>query len=291
MKENKYMNATKLCKEYNKRFEHWLENINSKNLIKEVEYELKNGDHRISGEPPKKATITLLKGCVNELKGTYVHELLIPHIASWISPVFAIKVSKIVNNFIIKEYKDSIKQKDDKIDELIQLNKEIKIQNDDMKKLVEKMNNKLDETHNKLDISNTKLDDVKIKLNKSLEERVPKLKEVKLNEGFYLMKNAKVNEYYAICRQMNSINNTVENYIKENKNAKVVFKKENIRDSKNVLQVIKKELSEYIIYKSNNLMIKYENNIKLDGKKIKHVEFIKKIEKIYDERYNEESLE
>lgn len=207
-------------------------------------------------------------------------------------------MSKIVNNFIIKEYKESIRQKDDKIDELMKLNKEIKeqngeikIQNEEMKKLIEKMNNKLDETHNKLDISNTKLDDVKNKLNKSLEERVPKLKEVKLNEGFYLMKNAKVNEYYAICRQMNSINNTVENYIKENKNAKVVFKKENIRDSKNVLQVIKKELSEYIIYKSNNLMIKYENNIKLDGKKIKHVEFIKKIEKIYDERYNEESLE
>ena len=80
MKENKYMNATKLCEEYNKRFDHWLENINGKNLINEVDNEI-NG---ASGEPPKKATITLLKGCVNELKGTYVHELLIPHIIKWI---------------------------------------------------------------------------------------------------------------------------------------------------------------------------------------------------------------
>lgn len=146
-----------------------------------------------------------------------------------------------------------------------------------MKSLIERMN--------------YKLDDVKVKLGKSLEERVPKLKEVKLNEGFYVLKNAKVNEYYAICRQMNSISNAVENYIRENKGAKVVFKRENIRDSKNVLQVVKKELSDYILYKSNSLMIKYENNIKLDGKKIKHKEFIEKLEEIYDDRFNGETLE
>lgn len=95
MMENKYINATKLCGEYNKRFENWLRNDNSKILIDTVENELnndRNGFDSYMSEPPKKATITLLKGCVNELKGTYVHELLIPHIASWISPVFAIKV-------------------------------------------------------------------------------------------------------------------------------------------------------------------------------------------------------
>ena len=160
-----------------------------------------------------------------------------------------------------------------------------------MNNKLDQTHTKLDETHYKLDQTNTKLDDVKIKLNKSLEERVPKLKEIKLNEGFYVLKNAKVNEYYAICRQMNSISNAVDNYIKENKNAKVVFKRENIRDSKNVLQVIKKELSDYIIYKSNNMMIKYENNIKLDGKKIKHKEFVEKLEEIYNERFNEDTLE
>lgn len=110
MKENKYINATKMCREHNKRFEHWLENSNSKILITEVENEVNKCAYRISGKHTK-PTITLQKECNNNLRGTYVHELLIPHIASWISSVFAIKVSKIVNNFIVKEYKDSIRQK------------------------------------------------------------------------------------------------------------------------------------------------------------------------------------
>ena len=43
MKENKYINATKLCGEHNKRFDHWLENKNNKNLIDEVEKTLSPG--------------------------------------------------------------------------------------------------------------------------------------------------------------------------------------------------------------------------------------------------------
>ena len=118
MKENKYINATKLCGEHNKRFENWLRNDNSKILIDEVDNELKNsknGAHSYLSQH-KKSLITLQKECKNNLRGTYVHDLLIPHIASWISPNFAIKVSKIVNNFIIKEHRESLKQKDDKID-------------------------------------------------------------------------------------------------------------------------------------------------------------------------------
>ncbi len=38
--------------------------------------------------------------------GTYVHHLLIPHIASWISPEFAVKVSCIVNKYITNQMKN-----------------------------------------------------------------------------------------------------------------------------------------------------------------------------------------
>jgi hypothetical protein len=48
----------------------------------------------------------------NELRGTYAHPDLVPHIASWASAEFALKVSKIVNAHLVREYQDSIRVKD-----------------------------------------------------------------------------------------------------------------------------------------------------------------------------------
>ena len=41
----------------------------------------------------------------NIISGTYVHSLLIPHIACWISADFALKVSEVINGYIVYEYK------------------------------------------------------------------------------------------------------------------------------------------------------------------------------------------
>lgn len=66
--------------------------------------------------------ITKTGGQLPIIRGTYVHPDLIPHIASWASPAFAVKVSKIVNEYFIKKAikeKDKlIKKKDDKIDKM-----------------------------------------------------------------------------------------------------------------------------------------------------------------------------
>jgi hypothetical protein len=56
---------------------------------------------------------------LNELRGTYAHPLLVPHIASWISPEFAFKVSRIVNDHLVREYREQIRVKDTRIDELM----------------------------------------------------------------------------------------------------------------------------------------------------------------------------
>ena len=83
MKSNTFINATKLCKEYNKDFYHWKERKGNNELIKEVDKEIPSPLIRGDGSNP--STI-LIKGGNNDLiRGTYVHPLLIPHIASWIS--------------------------------------------------------------------------------------------------------------------------------------------------------------------------------------------------------------
>ena len=71
MTSNRYINATKLCKEYNKKFKHWNENKSNIELINEV-------DKRIIMEGNNNKSIICIKWGRNIItRGTYVHELLI----------------------------------------------------------------------------------------------------------------------------------------------------------------------------------------------------------------------
>ena len=90
MKENGYINATKLCSEAltrngkKKEFKYWskLSDTNEK-LNKISEYINITTD---------KLTIIIKGGQKPVITGTYVHPILITHIAYWISPSFSVKV-------------------------------------------------------------------------------------------------------------------------------------------------------------------------------------------------------
>lgn len=132
---NGYVNATKLCKEDNKRFDNWLANQRSKDIIDELYFQLNGryqdpstgnqGDENQDPSPDDEnrsarnpadgiqsaictPTTTLTGGSNPELRGTYVHPLLLPNILSWLSPKFALRVGKIVNMYAIKEKQDKI---------------------------------------------------------------------------------------------------------------------------------------------------------------------------------------
>ncbi len=76
------------------------------------------------------------KGLPNELRGTYAHPKLIPHIASWASVKFAIMVSDIVNAHLVRDYKEKIRAKDTKIDNLERLLIDIREQNVEQSKRI-----------------------------------------------------------------------------------------------------------------------------------------------------------
>jgi hypothetical protein len=99
-----YINATKLCLDGGKMFKNWLRNEKIKELIEACESQA------------HKRACDSVQNVANELRGTYVHQDLVPHIASWISADFAIKVSRIVNNMIVREYRETIREKTEKID-------------------------------------------------------------------------------------------------------------------------------------------------------------------------------
>ena len=178
---NGYINASKLCIDGGKHMKAWLRNDNNKELIKSFE-EIIKGSAQICAD-----LMIVINTGINELRGTYVHLLLIPHIASWVSPLFAYKVSKIVNEFLVREKDDEIrrltgdnldlkkmfqdaemrrneenKQRDEenkKRDEenKLMLQKMIH-QNQEMKEQNEKTHQKLDDTQKTLEVTHAKLD-------------------------------------------------------------------------------------------------------------------------------------
>jgi len=113
MKKNGYVNATKLCDDGGKHFYHWVANDYSKELISFVEEEQKNRSH---GNPWSVQIV--VKTGENAFRGTYLCQDLIPHVASWVSAEFAIKVSRIVNEYIVSEFKKQLEKKDEHIKSL-----------------------------------------------------------------------------------------------------------------------------------------------------------------------------
>ena len=91
--ENGYINATKLCADGGKLMKNWLRNDGNKELVEF--FESRGSSHSL-----KMITI-ITSGSDKEtiLRGTYVHPKLIPHIAMWISPAFAYKISCILEEW------------------------------------------------------------------------------------------------------------------------------------------------------------------------------------------------
>ena len=130
MKKNGWINATKMVQMINeetgkkKPFSQWKVTDSAKELI----------EFWSVGYPTDQYLITIgANGAINDIRGAYIHPDLIPHVASWASPKFALKVSKIVNEYYSKKaYKETqrkiIEQKcqiEEKDDTIVQLNKKM----------------------------------------------------------------------------------------------------------------------------------------------------------------------
>jgi hypothetical protein len=147
MNSNRYINVTKLCllAGKNKHYSKWTKTQHAQEFM----------DKLAKLYPKTKLTYTR-KGNINsEIQGTYVHSDLIPHIGSWASIDFALEVSKIVNEFRVKQEKERVakllRKKDNKIDQLLT---EAKKQTKKMDELEE--NNNEFKKDNKILLNNNK---------------------------------------------------------------------------------------------------------------------------------------
>ncbi|KAA6321993.1 MAG: hypothetical protein EZS28_054484, partial [Streblomastix strix] len=88
-----YINATQFCEQYDKQFRALIKLDRWKDYI---QAEIEEGRSERNLSHPLIDIIT--KGYANDLKGYYVHPILINYIAIWISPKYAVTVRKIMDS-------------------------------------------------------------------------------------------------------------------------------------------------------------------------------------------------
>ena len=195
LKENGYINISKLCKygltkEGNtKEFSKWLDNNNSKELIDIINKELKVT--RNSSIPIQNECLIKRLDFANDHKGYYVHKFIAIQVCQWISPLFALRISKMYDDYARRKYEIMVNNKDKKIVDLEILIEENRIRHEEAMNLSKQQHQELSCKHNltleelrilrirsdeqlsvnedllyKYDITNNKLDDIKDSMQK-----------------------------------------------------------------------------------------------------------------------------
>ena len=240
--ETGYINATKLCADGGKLMKNWMQNSGNKELIDYFEKNLMES---------KPVLINVTNYGV--LRGTYVHPKLIPHIASWVSPEFAYKVSEIVNNFLIREKEDEIRKLSGdkcKLQEMLEKSDKRREEAEkEAKKMLQDMKDQNDRTHTKLDkaeIDNhkikTTLGRVEARVEKIVEEVVPPAKQLSLHEQFGIMKlNDKSGKYqYKVyCTQARGVSQAKHSILKAYPKAELFLEIKPNANAKNFLHKLK----------------------------------------------------
>jgi hypothetical protein len=248
---NGYINATKLCADGGKRFDNWLQNKGNKEMVKCFE------SHILEFQDMK---ITVTGGQTLEIRGTYVHPDLIPHIASWVSPAFAYKVSKIVNNFLIREKEAEIERltgaktrlelmleesnrerraHEERAEKMLQ---DMKDQNDKAHVKLDEVNHKLDKAENDIEELQIEVEQVSARIDIVIDEVVNPANRFDIREGFGVIK---LNDpkskygYKSYCAQNKNIGKSLKKIRVEFPNA-TMFREINPNpNSKNILHKLK----------------------------------------------------
>src|SRR3981189_744886 len=109
MKDCGFINASRLCDNGGKELKYWYANQGSKDLLQCLAAKL--GESSIDCVVIRKLVKTFNQTDIEKtISGTYYHPLIIPHIACWVSAEYALRVSEIVIDFHVGEYKSRLNE-------------------------------------------------------------------------------------------------------------------------------------------------------------------------------------
>src|SRR3981189_1637751 len=273
MKDCGFINATKLCSDGGKDLKHWFENQRNKDLLQCLATKLgEDGD--IESIFVRKIVRTAQQTDAEKtVSGTYYNPLIIPHIACWISPDFAIIVSDIVNDFIVGEYKKCLEEersrrsiaerwaKEEKagrevVTQLLQLTEE---QNEVMKRELAYADEEVKEKDKALDDKNVEiarkgaelavaglnLVNINARLNTATTTIMKSRADLTLWSCTHSFAILKVNEenargtYYAIRRRRSDMRATIRKFTNKYPQATIMFHQKFIPNGVNLFQRLK----------------------------------------------------
>jgi hypothetical protein len=218
-----YINATHLCgltttKNGNKKeFRTWMQTTQSKEMIEKLSSSVRILTDEIIIQPTN---------LPNEIRGTYVHPKLIPHIASWASVEFAFKVSDIINNyFIVKAIKEKdtvIESLEEKIDnqtkeiqKLLGYARETANELGETKEILGNTNEEIIETRANLKETKKEVKKIAIKLDVATEDRSPKTKSSSILEYFELYNKPNTTLYKSIRVQKRGLSTARKRLVRQ----------------------------------------------------------------------------
>lgn len=240
---NGYINATQLIKQVNsvRVLRKWKTLRASKELMTHVNTIILNPpmfDESVDVKIEKKNLCKYIieHHTVDDIRGTYYHQDIIPFICAWASPQFAVTISKIVNKYFFeKENRKIIKEKDDKIDTLIKRVDELLVLNREQDTKLSSMDNELQSVNRKLDIAVDGWENT---------QHISELPPPKASQSHVLLIVKYSGDVYAVCRRQKT---SVSSFIKE--------KRDKYGYVKTVLELI-----------TVTNPISLWNNIKVDGR-------------------------
>lgn len=252
-KTNGYINASKLCVDGGKKFCHWHETKVSKELIKLLQEHLFHLalcdedahdpwtliDHcPITGTVCKQVLTANQTEEDKQIAGTYCHPLLIPHIACWVSPSFALKVGSIINSSIAEEWKN-------KLDVAMQLQQDLQLEVESLEQRNESLQNDVNIWY---DCATERAEMVEVKREavSELEEVVAKKqRKCSLSHSFTLLKlnqdNACFLPYYVIKCQKVKLTSSINKLCRKHPRAEVIFQQHKVSNAINLYMRMKSD--------------------------------------------------
>ena len=246
---NGFINATKLCQLGNKQLSNWTKLDKSKELIEDFKKYL---DRKDLNSYKFELNITGNKEN-NLLSGTYVHKKLILNISLWIFNEFYDKVSDIIENHLIKNFKDELSLNKNKLEEL-------NIEIDKYNKIIEDKNNcitSLENAINNLTLSNKDLDKSNRDLNNKIETIKPKIITDPLNDNVYnilVLFKIDTNKYYISRIQYQNYKNSLRSIYKKYPNNEEILYLDKVPNSNYIFNRLKEEQNELGIEIKNNII-------------------------------------
>ncbi|ARF02754.1 SWPV1-179 [Shearwaterpox virus] len=190
---NNYVNVSQLCYYSNKNFTKWME-ARANDYIDLINI--------LEKDMPDNKAIILINNHTEETNGYYVHPSLLPIIASWASPTFAINASKMVNDRMMNSSNNSSNCYIEMMNEL----------NEKRLKEVRELKNHYREQKRELNLQN-----------KVLRSKISELENKNGN-----MRN-KINNFNSISKEIKDENSTIKNKIKITERLYIETIKENAK--------------------------------------------------------------